>query len=217
MNLRNLLLTTLVCAVGVFAQNPITTDSPFQVRYATNVDAGESYVNITNTGAIGAGLAALQVGQNPASVTGAICANVYVFSPDEQMVACCACPVTPNGIANLGVNRDLISNVLTPVRPSSVVVKLLASVPVGGTCNPAAPGALAVGMRAWGTTLHANNGGFDTTETPFAPVTLSGPGTGANIGELARLTNLCTFIQANGSTFGICRACRLGALGAARR
>jgi hypothetical protein len=205
----------------MFGQNPVTTDSPFQVRYAANLAAGESYVNITNTGATGARLESLPAGANAAAVTGAICANIYTFSPDEQMVSCCSCPVTPNGIINVGVNRSLVVNPLTPATPSSVVVKLLATVPVGGACNAAAPGPLAVGMRAWGTTLHANpsGGGYSTTETPFAPVTLSGaPGGGpfAGIGELTRLTALCTFIQANGSGFGICRDCRLGALGASR-
>ena len=34
MCLRNLVLTTLVPAMAAFAQNPITADSPFQVRYA---------------------------------------------------------------------------------------------------------------------------------------------------------------------------------------
>ena len=218
MNLKKLLLMTTVSAFAIFAQPNITTDSPFQVRYAANVDAGESFVNITNTGAIGAGLASLATGANAAGVTGAICANVYTFSPDEQMVSCCSCPVTPNGIANLGVNRDLISNVLTPARPSSVVVKILASAPVGGSCNAASPGALVPGLRAWGTTLHAApGGGYAVTETAFEPATLSTGNGGANIGELSRLTQLCTFIQANGSGFGICRACRLGALGAVRR
>jgi hypothetical protein len=47
------------------------------------------------------------------------------------------------------------------------------------------------------------------TETPFLPATLSA-------GEASRLTNLCTFINANGSGFGICRSCRLGGLGAGR-
>jgi hypothetical protein len=66
-------------------------------------------------------------------------------------------------------------------------------------------------MLAWGTTLHATPtaGAYAVTETPFLPATLSA-------GEASRLTNLCTFINANGSGFGICRSCRLGGLGAGR-
>ena len=41
------------------------------------------------------------------------------------------------------------------------------------------------------------------TETEFLPATLSA-------GEALRLTSLCTFINGNGSGFGICRSCRLG-------
>jgi hypothetical protein len=33
------------------AQNSITADSPFQVRYASNLTAGDSVINVTNTGA----------------------------------------------------------------------------------------------------------------------------------------------------------------------
>ena len=61
------------------------------------------------------------------------------------------------------------------------------------------------------------------TETPFLPATLSGsappPPLGGpfdGIGEARRLQDLCTFIQANGSGFGICSSCRLGGLGAGR-
>ena len=186
-------LATMAFATVAFAQNPITADSPFQVKYAANLAAGESVINISNTGATG----------------GNICVNVYAFSPDEQEVSCCSCTVTPNALVNLGVNRDLISNTLTPAHPTSVVVKLLAT--SGGSCNAATAGsgasALAPGMVAWGTTLHAAPaGGFALTETAFTPGTLSAA-------ELARITSLCGFIQANGSGFGICGSCRLGGLG----
>jgi hypothetical protein len=206
MNLRKLLLAVIVLSMAAYAQPNATLDTPYQVRYAANLGAGESYINITNGGANGAGLAA----GTGAGVTGAICVNVYAFSPDEQMISCCTCPVTPNGLVNLGAQRDLIRNTLTPAVPTSITVKLLATAPVGGSCNAAAPGAPVSGMVAFGTTLHAApGGGFATTETPFIPATLSA-------GEFARLTGLCTFIQANGSGFGICRSCRLGGLGAGR-
>ena len=208
MQLRTLLLATLVCTAVAMAQNPITADSPYQTRYASNLNIGDSVINITNTGANGAGLAS----GTTAATTGSICVNVYAFSPDEQMISCCSCPVTPNGLVSLSARNDLISNTLTPAVPTSIVVKLLATLPVGGSCaNSAASTGTATivgGMAAWGTTLHQTPtaGTYSVTETAFTPSSLSA-------GELGRLSSLCTFIQANGSGFGICRACRLGGLG----
>jgi hypothetical protein len=207
---RTLLIALLLVSVVAFAQNPITRDSPFQVRYAANLAAGDSYVNMTNSGYNGA---ALPSGTS-ASITGSICVNVYTFSPDEQLVSCCSCPVTPNGLRSLSVKRDLISNPLTPAVPGSVVIKLLASVPVGGSCNNSAanPGTITGGLLAWGTTLHPDTvygGRYVTTETSFLPASLS-------VGEYTRITSLCNFILANGSGFGICGSCQLGGRGASK-
>ena len=192
MNLRVLLFlaVAVMFTASAFAQ---AADVPFQVRYAANLAAGDSVVNITNTGATG----------------GNICVNVYTFSPDEQLISCCSCVVTPNGLVSLSARQDLISNTLTPAVPTAVVVKLLAT--TGGACNAAAPGALTQGMAAWGTTIHAAvGGGMATTETAFTPAT---PGAA----EIARISALCGFIQSNGSGYGICRSCRAGALGGAVR
>jgi hypothetical protein len=139
---------------------------------------------------------------------------VYAFSPDEQMISCCSCPVTPNGLVSLSAKADLTSNTLTPAVPTSIVVKLYATVPVGGSCSSSSnnPGAATSGLLAWGTTVHAGaaaGSAAAVTETAFAPATLSE-------GELTRLTQLCNFINATGSGFGICRSCRLGGLGAGR-
>jgi hypothetical protein len=206
---RILLIAALVLSMAAFAQNPVTMDSPFQVRYAPNLNVGDSLINMTNSGARGAGL---QSGTS-ASITGSICVNVYAFDVDEQLVSCCSCPVTPNGLRSLSAQQDLISNTLTPRVPTSIVIKLLASVPVGGSCNnsAASPGEITPGLLAWGTSVHLNTSTskFETTETPFLPATLSA-------GEFARITTLCNFILANGSGFGICKSCRLGGLGAAR-
>jgi hypothetical protein len=201
----------VTAAASAFAQAPATADTPFQVRYASNLNVGDSVINITNTGAQGA---ALQSGTT-ASITGSICANVYAFSADEQMVSCCSCPVTPNGLVSLSAKNDLVSNTLTPAVPTSIVIKLLATVPVGGSCTNSAAAVgtatLAQGMAAWGTTLHAAPAGaVALTETHFTPAQLSA-------GELSRLGNLCNFILANGSGFGVCRSCRLGGLGASSR
>ena len=39
-----------------------------------------------------------------------ICVNVYTFSPDEQMISCCSCLVTPDSLVSLSARNDLISN-----------------------------------------------------------------------------------------------------------
>jgi len=210
--LFTLALATSLLAVVAFAQNPITADSPYQIRYASNLTVGDSVVNISNTGARGG--VTLQSGTT-ASIGGSICANVYVFSPDEEIVSCCSCPVTPNGLVSLSAQRDLIINPLTRGTPTSVVIKLVSTVPVGGSCTNSAAGiateTLAPGLVAWGTTLHANSsaaaGTFAVTETAFTPASLSAS-------ELARLANTCSFILAQGSGFGVCNSCRLGGLGA---
>src|ERR1019366_6427444 len=182
---------------------------PFQISYAANLSAGDSFVDITNTGALGA---SVQSGTT-AAITGALCVNVYAFSPDEQLASCCSWPVTPNGLVSLSARSDLAGNTLTPGAPSALVVKLLATVPIGGSCNNSAgsvgTAALANGMKAFGTTLHGTPGigTYGVTEKPFSAGTLSAS-------ELGRLGNACSFILANGSGYGICNTCRLGAPGA---
>src|SRR3954468_7829076 len=92
--LFGILTTTLVVSAQV------STDNAFQVRYASNLNVGDSVINITNTGARGG--VANQSGTT-ASIGGAICANVFTFSPDEQLISCCSCPVTPDGLVFLSV------------------------------------------------------------------------------------------------------------------
>ena len=187
-----LALAALALSTVAMAQS----DGPFQVRYAANLDiaAADSAVDFTNTGA-----------NNALD----ICVNTYTFSPDEQLVSCCSCKVTRNALYSLGVKRDLTSNTLTPGVEKAVVIKLLATAAPAGPCNPANPGAPVQGLAAWGTTQHYSNlttGTIYGTETPFTNSTLSSA-------ELAVMTSFCGFIQANGSGYGICRACQTGTFG----
>jgi hypothetical protein len=185
-------LAVLLIPGALFAQAPADA---FQIRYAANLNAGDSVINITNAGSID--------GVDPA---GRICVNVYAYRPDEEPVSCCACPVTPNGLKSLSVNKDLNSNPVFPETQNALVIKLYATVPVGGACNAAAPGAAAPGMRAWGTTLHAApGGGYAVTETAFSQAPLSA-------GELGKLTSVCSFIQTYASGHGICNSCATGGL-----
>ncbi len=174
-------------------------DDTFQIRYASNLNIGDSVINLTNTGAT----VANGVSQN-------LCVNVYTFDPAEELAACCTCSVTPNGLQSISVRGSLTSNPLTPAIPTAVVVKLIAST---GACNASSVGALAHGLLAWGTTIHALPTApvsYGVTETAFSQGTLTAA-------ELTHITSFCGFIQANGSGFGICSGCSTGGLGAAKQ
>jgi uncharacterized repeat protein (TIGR01451 family) len=189
-----------------------TLDGSFQVSYAANPSVGESYINIINTGANGASL----VGPGFGGTTGNICVNVYAFAPDEQEISCCSCLLTPNSVANLGVNRDLTSTTLTGLVPASVVVKLVSTLAggngTGTSCSSTAAteGTLANGLVAYGTTPQPAGSAFSAVEHTFIPSTLSAA-------EYASITGRCASILGNGSGFGVCNSCRSGALGAANR
>jgi SEFIR domain len=163
----------------------------WQVRYdalqvwtASNLDVRDSVITMTNTNA-----------------TDSLCVNAYIFSAFGEMIACCSCLVPPNSLRSFSSRRDLISNTLIPgAPPRSIVIKLVASSPITGTCNPSSvnPATVAPGMRAWGKT-------YGSADTPFSSAELSGA-------ELKTLTTTAGFIQVNGGGFGICRSCRAGAI-----
>ncbi len=199
-------LATLFVSTVAYAQAVGGPSDAFQVSYASNLNIGDSVVNLVNAGT--------QSGIDPA---GRICANVYAFDPAEELISCCSCLVTPNGLDSLSDQADLISNTLTPGVPTSIVIKLIATLPVAGACNAGNGGApftavqLAPGLRAWGTSLHANtNGGYSVTESAFQLATLSAT-------ESLKVTSYCNFIQSDGSGYGICKSCAVGGLGASTK
>lgn len=206
--------TTLATEVYELVGSPAPAPPPpggedlgLQVRYLSNLDRHDAEIQITNSGARGAGLAAGTV----ASTTGAICVNVYAIAGDDQFVSCCSCSVTPNGLVQLSARQDLLGNIPTSV-PKSLVVKLYPTVPVGGSCSGAAvkPGPDAPSLHAWATTLVGVQEGFpDITTGEFL-------GSSAAAGERERLADRCTVFNANGSGFGICRSCRLGGISTGR-
>src|SRR5947209_8029322 len=67
----------------------------FQLKYFT-MQYGTGLINATNAGTLGDGT----------DPSGTICANFYAFDPNEEMMACCACKITPNGLVSLDVKTD---------------------------------------------------------------------------------------------------------------
>jgi hypothetical protein len=239
MNIRLFALAALAASscFGEVLAYRVTQQSPeaFQVRYAANLAIGDSVINFTNDGSssTAAGIT------GGAAQNGDICANIYAYSPDEQLVSCCSCNVTPNALNSISVKNDLASNTLTPIIPSALVIKVV-STPGGARCTASTastldegntpvgfrPGlvTLASGLRAWGTTIHALpvTAGtpattYGVTETAFSFPTFREQVGLPSFAEANRMSQLCAFIRANGSGYGICKSCKVGGLGASSK
>jgi len=125
------LLTIVSCAT--LAVVPAFADGNFLVKYMTNLNIGDGFINISNTGASSGQNLSTSGGTLPSN--GNICVNVYVFSPDEQEQACCACLLTPNAQAFL-TKSGLTTNTLTGFALTDAVIKLVAT----ASCIPQANG-----------------------------------------------------------------------------
>jgi hypothetical protein len=130
---------------------------------------------------------------NPGTSGGNICAQIYVFDPNQEMSECCACLITPNGLRTLSVNADLTSNPLTGVQLTTGEVSIVSGFTSNNVCSPL-NGVVISGFRAWGT--HIQNSNFSITETEYSDRQLS---TGND-----NLLNDCYAIALDGSGHGVC-------------
>jgi|SRR5450759_58260 len=75
-------------ALGAITVLPIIeAEAAFQIGYLTNLNQGDSYINLTNAGTL-----------NGVDPDGRICVNVYTFDPAEELLSCCACPCRAGGL-----------------------------------------------------------------------------------------------------------------------
>jgi len=121
---------------------------------------------------------------NPGVTGASVCANIYVFHPDQELAECCACTITPDGLTTLSINSNLTSNPLNGgVLTGGGVIKIVSTAP---PCNPTklAPSGT---IDAWGThILTLSTGGVTVTETAFTVSPLSSA-------EEAALDAQCSF------------------------
>ena len=85
---------------------------------------------------------------------GTLCANIYVFDDTQEMIECCSCPVTANGLLTISVN-DLTENPLTVV-PFRGVIKIVST--AGANCDATNIGNTVPDLRAFAS--HLQNASF---------------------------------------------------------
>jgi len=181
----------LLLSIGAAAQNPITNDSPYQLNYYSNRNnsaGADQILRIVNDGVTGSPISGNE---------GRLCANIYVFDAAQEMIECCHCVITANGMRTLSVLKDLTQNPLTGFpAPDNGVIKILGTVANG--CSESSPTALSAGLLAWQTHVEQpTNGTFVTSVTQYGDGTLSAS-------EFSFLGEACSFVQYLGSGKGVC-------------
>jgi hypothetical protein len=197
--MKKLLVLAAVLIMAALPSMAQVPSSAYMVDYFSNNPgpggAADQQVRLVNVGVYGTPLT---------SPVGDVCSNVYVFDANQEMVACCSCRITPNGLLTLSVANGLTNNPVTSVVPVNGAIKILNTV-AAASCNPVniANGVLADSVVGFGTHLQTSGGtapGGFITETNIPNAVLSA-------GEFTFLGQACQFAQYLGSNKGVC-TCR---------
>jgi len=190
---RSLLLIALavfaISCTTVFAQ----TLDVYQVTYFDNnipgspLDSGT--VRVINPGLNGSPISADE---------GTLCANIYVFDDTQEMIECCSCPVTANGLLTLSI-QELTENPLT-VNPFRGVIKIVSTTPAP-VCDPTKLASATPDLRAFASHLQNDSRRvipfLSVTEDEFADAPLSAV-------EQSDLGTICSFVRYLGTGRGRC-------------
>ncbi len=186
---KALLITATILLVSIVA---VAQAAPiYQLNYYSNRNnaaGADQTLRVINPGVTGTPMSADE---------GRICADVYVFDSTQEMVECCSCKITANGLREFSVLNDLTQNPLTGFpAPNSGVIKIVSD--LNTNCNETAPVPTS-GLLAWQSHVQQPvTGTFVTTEDEYqaAPLTAE---------EQAFLGQACGFVQYLGSGKGVCK------------
>ena len=161
--------TMLICSGSALAQH---SDYYFVTYYANNVAAApDETVRVINDG-------------NSAPYAGGdLYADFYLFDDSQEMITCCSCKVTPDGLLSESV-KAMTASAIRGFAPTRGVIKMISSsngfFPVAGAEEPPAE-IRATGLRGWATHIQSvknetPNGpaAYSQTETALADSNLSG-------------------------------------------
>jgi hypothetical protein len=198
-----ILAITLVLGGNAFAQN-VGDNSVYFVTYYSNANtsgAPDGTLRLINDGD--------QATAAPEGVeNGTLWADIYVFDDSQEMISCCSCYVTSDGLLSESVNKELTSDTFTGrAEIQRGVIKIISS--FGGTPEVPIP---ATGLRGWMTHIQATTNGIPTTKS--GPDGSKGPWfvtetalADSNLTELeaSNLGTVCSYgLSSIGSGYGYC-------------
>jgi hypothetical protein len=110
-----------------------------------------------------------------------VCANIYVFDDDQEMDACCSCPISSAGLLTLSVKSNLLSNLV-----------------IQGNPDEGKQGALAIVATAETTSCDATNFGSPGTDNLLGSITHNSAVANNTGGSTTGLTEIGLFDDAGG-------------------
>jgi hypothetical protein len=176
------------------AQQPALPDTSYYITYYGNANTAgfpDAQVTIVNPGSTGGW--SITDGQSGTGVGGDLCANIYVFTSDQEMVECCSCAISPNGMLQFSLNTNLTANPLANSQvvplPVAGALKVVSSRGPGCSSGSFASAAATYtpdgSLRGWNTHVRATVPGAPTlwtvTETPLRMAYLDGETAGGSI------------------------------------
>jgi len=190
-------LVALIVATAPASSAQVVATDAYQVNYFSNNLPDAAAETAGNT----AFLRIINTGQNGSPISqnqGTVCASVYVFDNNQEMLACCSCPITANGLLTLDIGDQLVENTLTSVEPLTGVIKIVADART--SCDATSIVSPINGaLRSFGVHLQAlapDGASMPTeTESQTAPLTNT---------EQAFLGQACSFVLYLGSGKGTC-------------
>jgi hypothetical protein len=240
----SLVLAAMAMSTVAFSQS---TSTFMQVGYAANLNVGDSVVNLNNTGLQGGFISANPPTSgnicasvyvfDPQEEEIGCCSCLITphglnsLSVRNDLISNNLTPAVPTSVSITILDMEPgldTSNHFTVCNPVPNVLGQANDPyynPVGFPGNAAGDpqkGALVLtsSLAVWGTTLEpaGTAGTYAPVNVPyFAPFTNDSPIPNNALNDLTDIFSTCNFIQANGTGFGICKSCRLGALGGAKQ
>jgi hypothetical protein len=137
---------------------------------------------------------------NPGVSGETLCADIYVFDDQQEMVECCSCSISADGLLTLSLKNDLTANSLLGTPPDRGVIKILSSREFAGPCQllDAENPFVTPNLRAWMSHLELGNGVLALSDVRFDRSILSQP-------EAFFLPQACRFVTDFGGAKGICQ------------
>jgi len=178
-----LVLLMLVIGLGTaMAQAPVGDSTVYFVTYYSNnvTGAPDATVRVVNDGSAGS------------FSGGDLYADFYLFDTSEELITCCSCQVTPDGLLSESVKA--MTKTAIHGAPAAGVIKLISSsngfFPSRGNPEPG-PEVTAAGLRPWATHIQSTANRYAAGPAPYSQTETAFADSNLTSGEQGLLELLC--------------------------